>query len=187
MYSEFSRNGNSRQRICDFSQRKCHGLLPVILSIAQAQGPAFRSRTDHQGDHGQRACGLGADLVSRSRRNCPVCGALEAGIAKRQRCICARAVGGRSKPAPIGAGSTVRITGFRWTPRKSWPHMARTGESVLIPDIAADPGCRRSIVSGRSGNRSKDSSVILFTFVAALLECWRCFCACIRTRARWSG
>lgn len=91
-------------------------LLPVILSIAQAEGPSSVLNQIITAIMTNEHVALARIWFLDQDDNCLVC----AGTARRLRCTCGPAGDGRGKPAQIGAGSTARNTGFRWIPGESW-------------------------------------------------------------------
>ena len=157
-------------------------LLPVILSIAQAEGPPsvlgqiIKAIMDNEHVALARIWFLDHD------GNCPVCG-----LAGEQTALHMRASGGR----PRGTGADwSRIDGSHHRvpldSERKLAQIVRTGESVLIPDIAGDHDAaidrewaKREQIEGFIGHPLR--------FRGGMSECWRFSCACIRTRARSNG
>jgi transcriptional regulator with GAF, ATPase, and Fis domain len=131
----FSQSGNKRPRIRDFSQEEILvDLLPVILSIAQAEDPPSVLGQIIKAIMTNEHVALARIWFLDQDRSCPVCGR-----AGEEMALHMRASGGRAREAGADwsriAGSHHRVPLHS---ERKLSHMARTGEPVLISDIAGD-------------------------------------------------
>ena len=158
-------------------------LLPIILSIAQAEGPPSVLGQIIKAIMANEHVALARIWFLDQDGNCPVCGECRRGDGAAHASQRRQALW---NPVPTGAGSTAPIIAFRWISDE-------TGAAWLVPESrCSSPISRgitnaRSTASGPSASRSKASSVIRFGFAGASLVCWLYFFECIRTRARSIG